>query len=118
MRLFLYVFLWILTLAIAIFASQNITTVSLRLFGFESIKLPLGLLLIFSAGLGATIASLSQTSIDLQTLTIPKLSVFSDKKNLFVKKTEAKTSTFKKNISVNRNRYKDDFDSDWDDDWD
>lgn len=118
MRLFLYVFLWLLSIAIAIFASQNITTVSLRLFGFESINLPLGLVLIFSAGLGATIASLSQVSLDMQTLTMPKLSVFSSKKNLFAKKTEAKTSTFKKNVSGNRNPYKDDFDSDWDDDWD
>jgi uncharacterized integral membrane protein len=118
MRLFLYVFLWLLSIAIAIFASQNIATVSLRLFGFESIKLPLGLVLIFSAGLGAIVASLSQTSINMQTLRMPKLSVFSSKKNLSVKQTETQKSASKKDVLGNRNRYKDDFDSDWDDDWD
>jgi uncharacterized integral membrane protein len=38
--------------AIAVFAVQNITPVSLRLFVFESIQLPVGILLAFCIGFG------------------------------------------------------------------
>jgi hypothetical protein len=37
---------------IAVFAVQNITPVSLRLFVFESIQLPIGILLAFCIGFG------------------------------------------------------------------
>jgi uncharacterized integral membrane protein len=39
--------------AIAILSIQNITAVSLKLLTFESIQLPLGIVLAFSAGVGA-----------------------------------------------------------------
>jgi uncharacterized integral membrane protein len=38
--------------AIAVFAVQNITPVSLRFFVFESIQLPVGILLAFCIGFG------------------------------------------------------------------
>ena len=38
--------------AIAVFAVQNITPISLRLFVFESIQLPVGILLAFCIGFG------------------------------------------------------------------
>ncbi len=39
--------------AIAILSIQNITAVSLKLLTFESIQLPLGIVLAFSVGVGA-----------------------------------------------------------------
>lgn len=41
---------WIV--AIAIFSVQNYTSVSLKFLGWESIKLPVGVVLTFSAGIG------------------------------------------------------------------
>lgn len=44
--------------SIAIFSIQNITEVSLRFLYFESIKLPIGVLLAFSVGLGTILGVL------------------------------------------------------------
>ena len=46
--------------AIAILSVQNATPVSLRFLTFESIQLPVGLVLAFSAGLGIIGISLTQ----------------------------------------------------------
>ena len=116
-RLSLYIFLWIASMAIAIFATQNIHLVNLRFFTFESIKLPLGLVLIFCAGLGATCINLWQISVGFELPTVPKFSVFSAGNNPVKRQTVAQTSTFKKDISRSNNSIKDDFDDDWDDDW-
>ncbi len=40
-------------IAIALFSVQNATPVSLRLLGFESIQMPVGVVLAFSMGIGA-----------------------------------------------------------------
>ncbi len=116
-RLSLYIFLWITSMAIAIFATQNTNLVNLRLFSFESIKLPLGLLLIFCAGFGATCITIGQTVIGFELPTVPKFSVFSAANNPPKRQTVAHPSTFKKNISRSNSNIKDDFDDDWDDDW-
>lgn len=42
--------IWVV--AIAIFSVQNATPVSLQLLGYESIKLPVGVVLAFSSGIG------------------------------------------------------------------
>ena len=47
--------------AIAILSVQNATPVSLRFLTFESIQLPVGLVLAFSAGLGIIGIALTQT---------------------------------------------------------
>ena len=39
--------------AIAIFSIQNITPVAVNFLGFETIKMPIGLVLAFSVGIGA-----------------------------------------------------------------
>jgi hypothetical protein len=116
-RLSLYIFLWLASMAIAIFATQNTNLVNLRLFSFESIKLPLGLLLIFCAGCGATCITLWQTSIGFELPTVPKFSVFSAENNPLKRQTVAQTATVKKDISRKTNNIKDDFDEDWDEDW-
>lgn len=45
--------------AAAIVAVQNFTPVSFRLFGFQSIEVPFGVVLALSAGLGAIVAGLA-----------------------------------------------------------
>jgi len=44
--------------ASALLAIQNATPVTLSLFGYESIQLPLGLMLVGCGGLGAIVAAL------------------------------------------------------------
>lgn len=119
-RLSLYIFLWLGSMAIAIFATQNTILVNLRFFAFESIKLPLGLVLIFCAGCGATLINIWQTSISFELPIVPKFSVFPDKNNPSKRQTVAKTTAVKKDISKasrTTKKLKDDFDDDWDEDW-
>jgi hypothetical protein len=119
-RLSLYIFLWTGAMAIAIFATQNTFLVNLRFFAFESIKLPLGLVLIFCAGCGATCINIWQTSISFELPTVPKFSVFPNKNNPSKHQTESKKATATKNISKTSRttkKAKDDFDDDWDEDW-
>jgi hypothetical protein len=119
-RLSFYIFLWIGSIAIAIFATQNTVLVNLRFFAFESIKLPLGLVLIFCAGCGATCINIWQTSISFELPTVPKFSVFSNKNSPLEPQTVAQTATATQNISKTSRttkKVKDDFDDDWDEDW-
>ena len=119
-RLSLYIFLWIGSIAIAIFATQNTVLVNLRFFAFESIKLPLGLVLIFCAGCGATCINIWQTSISFELPTVPKFSVFSNKNSPLEPQTVAQTATATQNISKTSRttkKVKDNFDDDWDEDW-
>jgi uncharacterized integral membrane protein len=44
--------------AIAIFSIQNIQAVSVRFLGFQSLQLPVGVLLAFFAGIGMVLGSL------------------------------------------------------------
>ncbi len=113
-RLSLYVFLWIGSMAIAILATQNTYPVNLRLFSLESIKFPLGLVLVFSAGLGATCINLWQTSISFK---LPKSPVFPAQNNPLNTQSPTKTATTKKDISKTNKRTKDSFDDEWDEDW-
>lgn len=46
-------------IAIAIFSVQNATPVSLRFFGFESIQIPVGVLLAFSLGMGVMLGAIA-----------------------------------------------------------
>ena len=116
-RLSLYIFLWIASMAIAIFATQNTYPVNLRLFSFESIKFPLGLVLVFCAGLGATCINLWQTSIGFELPTVPKFSVFSMQNNPVKTQSTTKTAAVKKDISKTNKQTKDSFDDEWDDEW-
>ncbi|MFZ4730318.1 MAG: hypothetical protein ACOYMQ_16870 [Pseudanabaena sp.] len=119
-RLSLYIFLWIGAMAIAIFATQNTFLVNLRFFAFESIKLPLGLVLIFCAGCGATCINIWQASVSFELPTIPKFSVFTNKNNPSKRQTVAQTATTTKDSSRSSKttkKVKDDFDDDWDEDW-
>ena len=107
MRLLLYFFLWISSLGLAIFSSQNIYPIAVKFISFESIKLPLGLVLIFCAGLGATSMAFLQTSIQFTLPNVPKpANSTTASKNEFIK-TKQKT----------KQKTKDDFDDEWNDEW-
>ncbi|AFY71409.1 hypothetical protein Pse7367_3161 [Thalassoporum mexicanum PCC 7367] len=66
LRTFVYILLWVLIMGVAIFASQNLTLVTIKLFIFESIRLPLGLVLVTCAGAGGVVATLWQVSARAQ----------------------------------------------------
>ncbi len=123
-RLSLYIFLWITSMAIAIFATQNTYLVNIRFLSLESIKLPLGLLLVFCGGLGAIFVTFWQTSISLDLPTVPNFSGFSPRNSFSKSSSATKTSkevkkTVQKDTSrTNKNIKKDDFDDDWDEEWD
>jgi uncharacterized integral membrane protein len=59
-RIGLYILIWILLISVAIFAIQNLQTVSLNLLAWQSIPIPLGLLLVTLAGFGATLVTFLQ----------------------------------------------------------
>ena len=129
-RLLLYLFLWIGSMGLAIFTGQNIALVTIKLASLESIKLPLGLVLTFCAGLGAIAATLLQTSIRFSLPSVPKSIAF--KSNLFTsqkstkaaktsptnEKKQNQTRNQMRNQTSNRQKSGNDFDDDWDDDWD
>ncbi|MFB2983623.1 lipopolysaccharide assembly protein LapA domain-containing protein [Microseira sp. BLCC-F43] len=46
-------------IAIALFSVQNATPVSLKLLGFESIQMPVGVVLAFSAGIGVMLGAIA-----------------------------------------------------------
>ena len=128
LRLALYLFLWLISMAIAIFATQNTNLVNLRLFNLESIKLPLGLLLVFCGGLGAVFINFWQTSISFALPQIPtkiptkpttSVNNQTSKNQSFSQPTAAKKDSSKPNNKSNSkpNNDKDNFDEGWEDDW-
>jgi uncharacterized integral membrane protein len=114
MRILLYFWLWILSIGIAIFATQNTLFVSIKLLVFESIKLPLGLVLVFSAGLGAIVVTMVQSFPNLPKSKSP----FSRRSNAIADKFSASKPKDTKKATPTNKASKDDFDEEWDDDWD
>jgi hypothetical protein len=115
-RLSLYVFIWIASMAIAIFATQNISLVSIRLLNFESIKLPLGLVLVSCGGLGGIFINFWQTSLKFDAAA-PRFSGFSSIKNSSKQQQTTTTTAAKKDISRKAQKNNDDFDNDLDEEW-
>lgn len=109
-RILNYSLLLVLLLGVSIFATQNQQVYSLRFLNQTSIDLPLGLVLVFSAGLGAIATTICQVRMR-QTVNIPK--------------TQASNSfngySGSSNFANSRSKVKKeirDFDDDFDDDWD
>ncbi len=122
MRLLLYLFLCISSLGIAIFSSQNIYLVTVKLVSLESIKLPLGLVLVLCAGLGAVLATFlttfSKTSLQFTFPSIPEFTKSSTKSS-FQNNQKKPQKVTPKNSSTNK-KYevtKDDFEDEGNDDW-
>jgi uncharacterized integral membrane protein len=128
-QVLVYGLLWILLMGVAIFATQNTLFVTIKFLTFESISLPLGLVLVFSAGLGAIALTIWQnTQVAESEPPIPSKQN-SDRGNFSSysayrasapsassassKSTGTSTST----KSTPKNSQADDFDEEWDDDW-
>jgi len=133
LRLTLYILIWVGSMGLAIFSNQNIIPISIKFLSSESIKIPLGLLLIACAGLGAVAIALMIASFTAE----PSSSQFGE---TFGKSFKNSTNTPKyqsnnlqkdfkstvspdkqeqKNISKNisKNSSKNTWDNDWSDDW-
>lgn len=113
LRLIFYVLLWITAIGLAIFSSQNINLVTVKFLSFESIKFPIGLLLLFCLGLGANLINILMTSFKISA--IPSL--INPMKS---KKAQPNTSqkNTKNKFTKSDNRDDDDFDGGWSDEWD
>jgi len=110
-RTLAYILLWLLLMGVSIFATQNQLVVTLKFLVFESINLPLGLVLVFSAGLGAIAVTVFQSALTSQFVPVtPAPRVEPPKK-------ETKTQTNNQAKSQPKNQKIDDFDQEWDDDW-
>ncbi|NUN64931.1 DUF1049 domain-containing protein [Pseudanabaena biceps] len=119
-RLSLYFLLWIGAIAINILASQNIDRVNIKFMYWESIRLPLGLVLTFSLGLGALIATLMQTS--LKKISFPQVTKSSQNQsskssttNFFNNKN--KQTSARTEVPEKKRNSQDSFDDEWNDDW-
>ncbi|MFM7888867.1 MAG: hypothetical protein ACKPCM_19725 [Pseudanabaena sp.] len=124
LRLLLYFGLWIGSMGLAIFASQNISLVTLKLGTLESIKLPLGLVLIFCTGLGAIVMSVfmefSRNPLQFSFSGLPKFTISNSKSSFQKRQTESQKTSAKNSFNPSTKKkqgFRDDFDEDWDDDW-
>jgi uncharacterized integral membrane protein len=130
-RVLVYGLLWILLMGVAIFATQNTLFVTIKFLAFESINLPLGLVLVFSAGLGAIALTIWQnTQVAESEPPMPSTSKQkSDRGNFssystYRASTSSSSSASSKSTgtststkSTPKDSQANDFDEEWDDDW-
>jgi uncharacterized integral membrane protein len=107
-RIFTYLLLLFLLLGVSVFATQNQQIYSLRFLNQTSIDLPLGLILVFSAGLGAIATTIWQVR---QVIKVPKSPTFNADTG-YANFTNFPNSKGKVKKEIR------DFDDDFDDDWD
>jgi uncharacterized integral membrane protein len=133
LRVLVYGLLWILLMGVAIFATQNTLLVTVKFLAFESVNLPLGLVLVFSGGLGAIAATVWQNMATAETETTVArpnatqqpsgYSAYraSSSSNTSESTKSSKTNESKGSSTSAKNATKtdkfDDFDEEWDDDW-
>ena len=122
MQLLLYLLLWIGSIGLAIFSNQNIYLVTVKLASLESIKLPLGLVLIFCVGLGSFLVTFlvafSKASLQSRVSSIPK-TLNSSTKTAFQKtQTDTQKAISKNEFIKKKQKISDDFDDEWDENWD
>jgi uncharacterized integral membrane protein len=119
-RVLVYGLLWILLMGVAIFATQNTLLIAIKFLAFESINLPLGLVLVFSAGLGAIvmtvwqnmqIAEFEPSTSSQQVSDRGSFGSYSSYRASTTSSASGKPQNTPKNTQAN------DFDEDWDDDW-
>ena len=127
-RVLVYGLLWILLMGVAIFATQNTLLIAIKFLTFESINLPLGLVLVFSAGLGAIAVTVWQ-NMQIAESEPSTTQQVSDRGNFssysaYRASTSSDSSASTKSTSPSKsakNNPKDspynDFDEEWDDDW-
>ena len=127
-RVLVYGLLWILLMGVAIFATQNTLLIAIKFLTFESINVPLGLVLVFSAGLGAIAMTIWQTlqaaesepSTTQQVSDRGNFSSYSAYRASTSSASSASNKSTSKSTSAKDNpkdlQYND-FDEEWDDDW-
>jgi len=129
LRLTLYILIWLGSMGLAIFSSQNINPVTIKFLSLESIKLPIGLVLIFCAGLGAVALTLMMTfftSVQSINNNSQFHKIFSSSFNSSTKPDKTQSNNPEKNtkneIKNNKYQYKNNpnnnWDSKWSDEWD
>lgn len=129
-QVLVYALLWILLMGVAIFATQNTLFVTIKFLAFESINLPLGLVLVFSSGLGAIAMTIWQNTqvVESEPLMPTDSKQKSDRGNFSSYSTyrastssasasSKSTGTSTSTKSTPKNSQADDFDEEWDDDW-
>jgi uncharacterized integral membrane protein len=131
-RVLVYGLLWILLMGVAIFATQNTLLIAIKFLTFESIKVPLGLVLVFSAGLGAIALTIWQNTQFAEAEPSTSSQQKSDRDNFSsysayrasnanAANTSSASSKPKDTSTSAKNTPKDtqfsDFDEEWDDDW-
>ncbi|WP_019500260.1 lipopolysaccharide assembly protein LapA domain-containing protein [Pseudanabaena sp. PCC 6802] len=133
LRILVYGLLWVLLMGVAIFATQNTMLVTIKFFTFESINLPVGLVLVFSAGLGAIATTVWQnmemteveattpgpdtTSATKQPSSYSAYRASAASKNSESSKSSASKSSGASAKNATKSDKFDDFDEEWDDDW-
>ncbi len=133
LRLTLYILIWFGSMGLAIFSSQNISPVTVKFLSLESIKVPIGLLLISCAGLGAVAITFVMTFLkSTQSIngngTTSKIfnSQINNSTNSATNTPKSQPNNPQKNpkneVSPNKRQSKSDpnntWDSKWNDDWD
>ena len=107
-RTFIYFLVGFLLSGVSVFAVQNQQLVSLKFLTLESISLPLGLVLVFSSGLGATV------------ITALQVSSFRGSRSESFKPQTSQPQTSKPRSKPTKTETKEkiaDFDDEFDDDW-
>ncbi len=118
-------------MGVAIFATQNTLLITIKFLAIESINLPLGLVLVFSAGLGAiAMTTWQNTQVIESEPPMPSTSKQNGDRDNFSSyssyrasssKASSASSKPKDTSSSAKNPPKDtqanDFDEEWDDDW-
>jgi cytoskeletal protein RodZ len=131
LRVLVYGLLWILLMGVAIFATQNTLLVTIKFLTFESINLPLGLVLVFSGGLGAIAATVWQNMSANEAEAIAdspnatkqpsSYSAYrasrSTEESSQSSKSAAPTSSSASTKNTAKNDKFNDFDEEWDNDW-
>jgi uncharacterized integral membrane protein len=108
-RILTYFLLLVLLLNISIFATQNQQVYSLKFLNQTSIDLPLGLILVFSAGLGAIATTIWQVRMKPD----QKIS----RSEVATGSSYSGSSSFPNSARKVKKEIRD-FDDDFDDDWD
>ncbi len=107
-------------MGVAIFAPQNTLLIAIKFLAFESINLPLGLVLVFSAGLGAIAVTIWQNTQIAEFEPSTSAQQKSDRGNFSsysAYRASNTSSASSKSQNTPKNTQSNDFDEDWDDDW-
>lgn len=120
LRLTLYILIWFGSMGLAIFSSQNINPVTVKFLSLESIKVPVGMLLICCAGLGAVAMTLIMTFLkSAQSINSngQTSSVFNSAPNIPKPQSNYQQKNLNNEFIPKKRQSKSGVNNTWDDDW-